>query len=253
MMEIGFIIKKIIGSVIMPIPITLLLILLGIIWLKSSPIKARLTLLTALLILGASSFHPIADKFIAMHEQQYPTFDIQQPVDAVVVLGSASHSAPPNSTAVMNLGNSAAFRLLEGLRILRANDDAVLIVTGYAGLGNENDIPHAELLKRSAIEQGIEPSRIYSFPTAQDTEQEARLTAPLLRYKKFALVTEASHLSRAMIFFKNEGLKPIPAPAIRTGAFEPDWRIESRATYKTERAIYETLGRTWQWLKNQFS
>ena len=243
----GFVLKKIIGMLLMPIPITLVLILLGGWWLKRSPTKARLSLLSAFLILGLSSWHPVADRLIRPHEDYYPIFDITQSVDAVVVLGSASHSAPPDTPAIMSLGSSALFRLEEGLRILRANPDAILIVTGYAGFSSA--VPHAELLKQSAIELGVDPLRIFDFPTAQDTEQEAYLTASLLKNKKFALVTEASHLKRAMIFFERAGMHPIAAPAMHTGAYYTDWRLDSRATYKTERAIYEYLGRRWQWLK----
>lgn len=245
--DIGFFLKKLIGILVMPIPVSLLLIVLGLWWFRRAPVKAHLALIGAFLVLGLSSWHPVADRLIRPHEDYYPVFDITQPVDAVVVLGSASHSAPKDSPAIMNLGSSALFRLEEGLRILRANPDAILIVTGYAGFGT--DIPHAELLKQSAIELGIDPLQIFDFPTARDTEQEAYLTSSLLKNKTFALVTEASHLKRSMIFFEREGLNPIAAPAIRTGAFHTDWRIESRATYKTERAIYEYLGRGWQWLK----
>lgn len=245
--DLGFILKKLVGVFFMPIPISLLLIFCGLWWFRKAPIKARLSLISAFLILGLSSWHPVADRLIQPHENYYPIFDIAQKIDAVVVLGSASHSAPPGSPAIMSLGSSALFRLEEGLRILRANPEAILIVTGYAGFSTST--PHAKLLKQSAIELGIDSLRIFDFPTARDTEQEAYLTSSLLKNKTFALVTEASHLKRSMIFFEREGLQPIAAPAISAGAYHTDWRIESRATYKTERAIYEYLGRGWQWLK----
>lgn len=245
--DIGFILKKLIGMFLMPIPISLLCIILGLWWFRKAPIKARLSLISAFFILGLSSWHPVADELIRPHESYFPIFDVSQPVQAVVVLGSASHSAPPGSPAVMNLGSSALFRLEEGLRILRANPNAILIVTGYAGFGSAT--PHAKLLQQSAIDLGVDPLRIFDFPTARDTEQEAHLTSSLLKNKKFALVTEASHLKRSMIFFEQEGLHPIAAPATHTGSHYTDWRIDSRAIYKTERAIYEYLGRSWQWLK----
>jgi len=232
----------------MPIPLTLLCILLGFIWLKRSPVQARFVLLAGFLVLGLSSWNPIADDLIRPHEHYYPIFNTAQKVDAIVVLGSASKSAQPDSPAIMSLGPSAVYRLLEGLRILRENPDAILIVTGYAGFSAT--IPHAELLKAAAIEQGVDPLRIYAFPTAQDTEAEARLTKPLLQNKVFALVTEASHLKRATIFFEQEGMSPLPAPATFTGAHESDMRLDATGLYKTERALYEFMGRAWQWLKS---
>jgi len=242
-----FFLKKMVGTLVMPIPITLLLILLGLWWLKSNPIRARLTLGGAFLVLFLSSWHPVADHLIQPLESQHPVFDINQPVDAVVVLGSASHIAPEGAPALMNLGSSAVFRLEEGIRILRANPNAMLLVTGYAGFSSAP--PHAELLKKSAIQLGISEDRILAFPTARDTEHEAELTAAILKNKRFALVTEASHMVRALEFFHRQSLQPIPAPATHTGGYSTDYRVESRATYKTERAIYESLGRLWQWLK----
>jgi len=247
-METGFIIKKLIGMAAMPIPLTLLCILLGFIWLKRSPVKARFVLLAGFLILGLSSWNPVADDLIRPHEHYYPIFDTTQKVDAVVVLGSASKSAPPDSPAIMSLGPSAVYRLMEGLRILNENPDAILIVTGYAGFSSTE--PHAELLKNAAIEQGVDPLRIYAFPTAQDTEAEAQLTKSLLQNKRFALVTEASHLKRAMTFFEQAELSPYPAPAKYTGAWQSDPKLDATGLYKTERALYEFMGRAWQWLKS---
>ncbi len=245
--SVGFLLKKLIGTALMPIPVTLVLMLLAFWWLKRAPVRSRLCLVLAMLILGLSSWHPVADRLIRPLEDSYSLFDIQQPVKAVVVLGSASHIAPEGSPAIMNLGSSAVFRLEEGLRILRANPEATLIVSGYAGIGGGT--PHAEILKQAAIELGTDPLRILAFPSAVDTEHEAELIAPLLQGIPFALVTEASHMGRAMEFFRRQGLEPIPAPATHTGGYGEDRRIDSRATYKTERAIYESLGRAWQWLK----
>ena len=246
--SITFILKKLVGMTLMPVPLSLLLILLGLWWFSRAPVKSRLAFFSAFLLLAVSAFNPVADRLIAPHESYYPVFDIEQPVDAVVVLGSASHIAPPDSPAFMSLGSSAMYRLSEGLRILRANPDAILIVTGYAGFSAAQ--PHAEILQQAAIDRGVDPLRIFAFPTARDTENEASLTEPLLRDKRFALVTEAAHLKRATVFFEREGLNPLPAPAMFVGAHHSDWRLDSSGLYKTERAFYETMGRAWQWLKS---
>lgn len=70
----------------------------------------------------------------------------------------------------------------------------------------------------------------------------------------FLLVTSASHLPRAMIFFEKRGLHPLPAPANQMAIDAPlnSWeRIIPSPVWlmHSDRVGYETLGRLWQWLK----
>lgn len=240
-----FYLKKVLAMLLMPIPLALIFIAIGFWLLRKHPGRARFALVLAMMILGLSSWHPIADQLIAPIEGNFALFDIRQPVDAIVVLGS-SHNSNPNLPAVMQLSGSALFRLEEGLRIARANPNAILLVSGYAG---SDPRPHADIMREAAIELGMTPAKIMTFPEARDTEDEANMMAPYLKNRRVALVSEASHLARAIVFFQNIEIEPIPAPAYRMASDHSDWRIESRATYKSERAIYEWLGRGWQKLK----
>ena len=241
-----FYLKKIIGMMLMPIPLTLLAMLLAFFLMKKCPKFAKLLLFCAILLLGLTSWSPVADKLIATVEHDFPVFDIQQPVDVVIVLGSG-HKDLSNTPEIMQLGNSALFRLEEGLRILKANPNAQLFVSGYSGEMTE---PHAEIMRRAAIELGVQPNRIKAFPLAKDTEEEAKSMKPYLDGRQAALVTEASHLKRASIFFEKAGINIIPAPALYLGSEKSDWQIDANAAYKSQRAFYEWLGRGWQWIKN---
>src|SRR5690554_7147958 len=62
-------------------------------------------------------------------------FDRQQPVDAVVVLGGC-HASDATMSPAAQLCTSSLFRLVEGLRILEANPQALLFVSGYKGTDN---------------------------------------------------------------------------------------------------------------------
>jgi len=109
----------------------------------------------------------------------------------------------------MELGSSALFRLEEGLRILNANPNAKLFVSGYSGGMTES---HADVMRKAAIELGTKPNRIKAFPLAKDTQEEAKSMASYLKGKRVALVTEASHLKRATIFFKQAGNRHYASP-----------------------------------------
>ncbi|HBS41049.1 MAG TPA: hypothetical protein DEA26_00110 [Oceanospirillales bacterium] len=247
----SFVLKKIIGTLLMPVPLTLLLMILTLFWLKRAPRKAAVSLVAAVLLLGLSCWPPLADQLIRFHTGHYAAFDLSQPVDAVVILGSASFEAPEGSPAHMQLGASALHRLLEGLAILQANPQATLLVSGYGGL--EGYRPHALRLRDAAIDLGVDPGRIHIFETPVDTEDEARQMTPYLQGKRFALVTGETHLRRALRFFEQQGLTPLAAPAVIRGDSVADWRPGSGALENTERAIYEWLGLIWQNIKGVFS
>ena len=46
--------------------------------------------------------------------------------------------------------------------------------------------PHAEVMRRAAIELGVKPDRIKAFPLAKDTEEEAKSMKPYLDGKQAA-------------------------------------------------------------------
>ncbi|MDK2776684.1 MAG: envelope biogenesis factor ElyC [Pseudomonadota bacterium] len=237
-----FWLKKIIGMLLMPVPLTLIGLLSGLLLLRRRPLLGRSLILLSTVWLALTSWHPVADRLLAPLEDDYPMFDISQPVSHVVVLGgchASDHSMPPAS----QLCSSSLFRLVEGLRILQANPDSRLFLSGYAGSDRR---PHAEVMQEVAINMGVSPERIRTFPQARDTAEEAEMMAPLLDKAPFALVSEASHLPRAMVFFQRQGLQPIAAPALRMSTSDSDWRIEARAAIKSERALYEYIGRLWQ-------
>jgi uncharacterized SAM-binding protein YcdF (DUF218 family) len=198
------------------------------------------------------SWQPFANSVLYPLEHQYQTFDIEQPVDAIVVLGNC-HSVNDDIPPVAQLCGTGLYRLMEGYRIWQANPGVELLLSGYAG---DESRPYAEVAGEVALSLGVPKDKIRLFPTAKDTQQEAELTAPFLKGKTFALVTSASHMQRSMAWFQQqeiEGqyLKPIAAPAHFGSANESkNWKIETSALQKTERTWYEFLGRVWVAIKN---
>jgi uncharacterized SAM-binding protein YcdF (DUF218 family) len=150
------------------------------------------------------------------------------------------------------LCGTGLYRLMEGYRIWQANPEAEFLLSDYAG---DESRPYAEVVGEIAINLGISKDKIHLFPTAQDTQQEAELTAPFLKNKKFALVTSASHMQRSMDWFEQQkiegkNLTPIAAPAyFGAQKTSSNWKIETSALMKTERTWYELLGRTWAAIK----
>jgi uncharacterized SAM-binding protein YcdF (DUF218 family) len=250
-MELGFILKKLISMWLMPLPFCCLVIIFGLVVSYWRAHIGRAIAFSGVAFLMLFSWQPFANSVLYPLENHYPSFDLSQPVDAVVVLGNC-HTVNDKIPPMAQLCGTGLYRLMEGYRIWQANPEAELLLSGYAG--NESR-PYAEVAGEIALSLGVPKEKIRLFPTAQDTQEEAELTAPFLQGKRFALVTSASHIQRSMKWFEQQSIEgqalaPIAAPAHFGAAKDStNWKIESSALQKTERIWYELLGRLWQSLK----
>ncbi|MGK0249812.1 MAG: uncharacterized SAM-binding protein YcdF (DUF218 family) [Oleispira sp.] len=250
-MELGFLLKKLISMWLMPLPFCCLVILFGLVLSYWRAHIGRTIAFSGVALLMLFSWQPFANSVLYPLEQQYPSFDISQPVDAIVVLGNC-HTVSEEIPPMAQLCGTGLYRLMEGYRIWHANPDAELLLSGYAG---DESRPYAEVAGEIVLSLGVPAAKIRLFPTAQDTQQEAELTAPFLERKRFALVTSASHMQRSMTWFEQQsiegqGLTPIAAPAhFAAPKTSSNWKIDTRALLKTERTWYELLGRAWAAIK----
>ncbi|MTD26604.1 envelope biogenesis factor ElyC [Erwinia sorbitola] len=248
-----FALKKIIGGLLLPLPLLLLMMAAGIIllWFSRWQKSGKTLISVAWLILLLFSLQPVADRMLAPIENHYPTWKNQQPVEYVVVLGGG-YTWNPQWAPSSNMLNNSLPRLTEGIRILRENPGAKLIVTG--GHAQGNPMSSAAVASHVAQSLGVAQSDIITLDKPADTEHEAQEVSYIVGQRPFALVTSANHLPRAMIFFQHQGLKPLPAPANQLAIDSPlnFWERALPSSLwlgHSERAIYESLGRLWQWLQ----
>ncbi len=142
-------------------------------------------------------------------ERNYPpVFSAPANLDYVVVLGHG-HRSDPFLPPRQQLSFASYYRLMEGLRLMRANPRATLVLSGYGG---SDAVSNAHLSRVVAREYGIPAARIKLFEKARDTAEEAALVAPLIKAHKSALVTSASHMPRSLQLFQAHGVEPVPAP-----------------------------------------
>lgn len=249
-MELGFLLKKLISMFLMPLPFCCLLILLGLLLSFRYLNLGRALAFAGVCLLLLFSWQPFANKALYPLENQYVVFDIQQPVDAIMVLGNC-HKNRADIPTLAQLCGTGLYRVMEGFRIWQANPDAMLLVSGYKG---DSVKAYAEVAADALRSLGVPDDKLMLFPNAQDTEEEALHSAPYLVDKTFALVTSGSHMPRSMQWFELQGLSPIPAPAHFAANKFSSHKIETPALLKTERAWYELLGHTWlslkQWLNS---
>ena len=244
----GFTLKKWAGAFLQPLPLISLLMLLALIFHfrgKHKLSKGLQILSISALLLSATP--PLSSLWIKNIEADIPQFDLAQKVDFVVVLGCGHHNDARRPITAQPEPCSL-YRTVEGIRLLKANPNAKIIFSGY---GDNQPFSAAETNSELAISLGVPDWKIIREPRAKDTREEALLLTPTLKDKHFALVTSASHMPRAMVFFEQQGLTPIAAPTghrhialdeLPARRFLP----EHRHLTNTSIAMYEWLGKIWQ-------
>jgi uncharacterized SAM-binding protein YcdF (DUF218 family) len=262
-----FWLKKTISYWLMPVPISLVLIGVGLLLMRSAR-RARLG--RALVLAAAALLAIVSNKFVAHSllrplETRYPAIPelaagTPLPADLaacryVVILGGGNHRTP--GVAASNLLSGAALsRLTEGVRIARLLPAAKLIVTGPGTPSAPAEPTHAAMLARAAVGLGIAPDRILYIEAARDTEDESRAAKQIAGDAPVALVTSAWHMPRAAALFRSAGLPTVPCPADFATKANPDWNIEDflwevGAINGTSLALRERLGYLWVWLRGK--
>ncbi|WDE08264.1 YdcF family protein [Thalassomonas viridans] len=248
-----FLLKKVIGLLLMPVSLILLLLFASLIFYKIKPGFSFKCLALGCVLLLLSSLPPVAGKLMAPIEAQYEPFTLSgKPVDYIVILG-CSHTNDDALPAIAQLEYCSLQRLAEAIRIYRLHPEATLITTGSAvSTGAAN----AEKVRQAAISLGIPEHKIINENNARDTEEEAELIAPRVRGKHMVLVTNADHLPRAMGYFQAQGIAPTPAPAafwVKGQQLKKEWDYyfpHAKTLVQTTRAWYEYLGQLALWFKS---
>ncbi|MFA5264393.1 MAG: ElyC/SanA/YdcF family protein [Opitutaceae bacterium] len=259
-----YIFKKIIGTCLMPLPMCLGLLALGLLLTRRGKQSrtGRWLIIASfawLLLAGNMGFsrlllHPLEYRYPAIPEIHSPA-DIPAELagcTAVVVLGSG-HTENPTFAASTMLCESALGRIVEGVRIARNLPQAILITSG-SGDGKQES--HGLVLSRSAQSMGMDVSRIRVINSAFDTQDEAKAVKQIVKRGKIALVTSAFHMPRALAMFRKQGLDAVPCPADFKGKPPPHTRLsnyvwDSESLFHTTLAVHEYIGYFWSMLRGQ--
>lgn len=237
-----FWLKKIISQLFMPVPLTVLILLVAMVLLRNRKLVRSLLSLAIVLLVFLSST-PGSNLLSSPLENKYSVNSNAIPKGCLVMVLGSGHDESVSGTAVQKLSSTALARLSEGIRQYHLGSDCKLVVSGWSG--GEGTLSHAEVMAEAAIELGIDNERIIRFPLARDTIEEAEFLKWEIGNYPFRLVTSASHMPRSMAIFQNIGLAPQAAPTdfmTRQGRW---WRLDAENLWSSQRAIHEYLGRLW--------
>lgn len=260
-----FLFKKVVGSLLLPLPLCLGLLFIGLVllWFTRRQRSGRILVSAGAGLLLVLSYSAVADMALRPLELKYPPVadlsaasggaedarSLRAGSYIVVLGGSANRDATLPVTS--QIGSESLCRLLEGVRLYRAEPGSKLILSGGPMFGSISD---SQVMSRVALIMGVNPRDILQENISRDTEEEARLLKPMLGQERFFLVTSAYHMDRAMALFHRQGLEPVAAPvalpAQQAGQWSPeDFFPSSYPLHRTEIAIHEYLGLAWARLR----
>lgn len=218
---------------------------------KMLTIAAAFVIITPLYLITTS---PVANFFTAWLERQYPPFYLSSQLQAefsnappdILILGSG-YDYSASQSAYNQLDEAGLKRTIAGYRLAIRLPNSRIITSGYAGFGQR---PVADVVKDTLVELGIEPGRIVSQTKPHNTKAEAFTYAQRFAEdnRGLILVTSATHMRRAVGWFKAAGVDSIyPAPTDYRYQAEhsegwKDWLPDASNVQQVQIALREYIG-----------
>ena len=209
-------VHKILPIFLLPVGVTLLLVLAGLLF------RRRALIWTGVAVLWLSSTPLISALAVRAAEgwaERGQATDASE-ADAIVVL-SGGRVVAPGKAAISEWQD--ADRFYGGVELFRAGKAPVLVFTGAWLPWEPEAVPEGELLGGYARAMGVPADGIVTTGPVTNTAEEARAVATLLRERRSApadrgaaprvlLVTSAFHMPRARRLFERAGLTVVPFP-----------------------------------------
>lgn len=241
--------KEIISAIIMPLPLLFICIICGLLFLWRKKIKTGkvLFILSGLWLLIITT-KPVPVLLVKNLERIYLPFfpdssDFAESVNIYVL--AAGHTDDKRLPSNGQLSATGLARITEAVRLYREISPSRIIISGPGGL---EDLNQAEVLKRTCLIMGVEDKNIELIKDGVNTRTEA--SEYIKKYgndNELILVTSAIHMRRALIWFREYGIEPFPAPAdfmIRQGSKKGKYQWMPSANYlkMMEAATHEYAG-----------
>ncbi len=259
-----FLFKKIIGSMLLPLPACLLIAFVGLflLWRGRREMTGKILVTLGLVSLTVMSYlpmsrtmdDPLKNRFEPYMAERASGADsrVAREVKFVVVL-AGGHTADPSIPVTGWLTCNSLLRLMEGVRIFRQHPGSRLLLSGC---GAFDPVPETHVMVEVARFLGVDRRDIILESGSYDTEDQARLIRPIVGNHPFVLVTSAVHMRRSVAFFTGQGMDPIPAPVGVTKDSEPvvtpGWFFPNvDALEDSTAAVHEYLGLAWAKLRGQ--
>lgn len=207
MVVIGYLLSKLLPLLILPLGLSLLLLLLGMLRRRRWPLFGALAILW---VFSSGVVSQLLWRAVEAPWQRKAASSVPR-ADAIVVLSGSRHAAPGRARIIEW---SDPDRFLAGVELFKADRAPRLLFTGGQSPLQAGLPPEGALYLKEAAGLGIPPSAMASTAPVVNTAEEASAIRALLTNAepRVLLVTSAFHMQRAQRLFERQGLEVIPFP-----------------------------------------
>jgi uncharacterized SAM-binding protein YcdF (DUF218 family) len=206
-----YVLSKVLDLLLAPLSWVLILVGLGLFWLRARPRRARISLALAVLVLLAFSAEPVSRRLYAWLENAVEdSFRPDPPYDVVIVLGGMVDPSAMRRTGQLELRESVD-RISRAAQVLRAGQARNVLIAGGIYAYGRFERSEADWLAEWLREQGIAADRIVIEGESKNTRENAVHSAKLLAergWTRVLLVSSAWHARRAVGCFRAAGVEP---------------------------------------------
>ena len=203
-----FIISKVIPPLLYPLPVFFLGILFILIFYRWKGGRRLLLAMTVALYL--CSIPLTSGMFMSLLESPpVPESGLKERYDAVVVLSGVIQLH--RSTLERVECQEGIDRLLAGIRMVKEGRADRLLLSGGSGSLFRQDVKEALLMRKLAMDAGVESDRILVETASRNTVENARETAALMKRENLhevLLITSSFHMRRSLACFEKQGVRP---------------------------------------------
>jgi uncharacterized SAM-binding protein YcdF (DUF218 family) len=207
----GFLLSKILLSLLLPPASLLILVMIGIVMLRRHQALGRALVIAGIALLYLLSLPPVGDRLIRPLEAAYRPFSgTAAQVGAVVVLSGGANdlSWVPAETAP---SDTSLERLAAGIHIARTGR-LHLVISGGSGLVTRGGPKEADAMADAAVRLGFPRRDLVIENQSRNTWESAQQVRTLLPGQTIILVTSAFHMKRSAGMFRKQGFTVVPAP-----------------------------------------
>lgn len=209
-----FLAKKLISALLLPPLAPLLLVLAGLLLVRSRPRLGRALAFAGLVVLWLLATPWFAKALLRTLEVYPPVVpETMADAQAIVVLGGGNIPGSPEYGGD-TIGPASLVRVRYAAHLHRRTGRPIL-VTGGAPFGGR---PEGDTMTEALTQEFGVPVR-WRETASRDTAENASLSTPILKdagIRRIALVSHAWHLPRAVPLFEREGFEVVPAPTAFT-------------------------------------
>src|SRR3989304_2759372 len=208
----GFIISKVLQSLLLPISLLIAVIGFGILFIKKHPRIGRTFVAAGLGFFYLFSIQPVADALIRPLENTYPPYKASaSSPDNIIILGGGVTDLSWIGLKPEPSSHSLA-RLVCGITLYRRIPGSNIIISGGSGDPKKQGISEADTMKDAAVSLGVAAKDIIVESNSRNTLESALALKKIGRGRGI-LVTSAYHMKRAVAMLNKMDMDVIAAPA----------------------------------------